>query len=162
MAAMIDPGQLLEHVIRPTLKSIDLWSDEAERLLLGTACKESECGRWLVQLGGGPALGIYQMEPATEIDCWNSYIQHRPELARKINYWRGRYGNGFGPDELVWNLHYATAMCRVKYLQAPEKIADTLEGQAQLWKLRYNTPLGAGTVDEYIAAWRRFIPAAVV
>lgn len=157
---MIDPLQLLNHIIRPVLHDLDLWSPEAERLVLGTACKESECGRWLVQLGGGPALGIYQMEPATHSDLWAHYIYGRDALRLRLQ----KFCSQAEPpaNELIWNLAYATAMCRIHYYRAPEKIPDDLPGQAQLWKLRYNTPLGAGTVDEYIAAWRQFVPAGLV
>ena len=62
---MIQPEHLVKYVIEPVLKTLDLYSEDAVNLVLGTACVESECGRWLHQLGTGPALGIYQMEPDT-------------------------------------------------------------------------------------------------
>lgn len=80
---MINPGHLLRHVIRPVLKDLNLWSEPAERMVLGTACQESECGRFLVQVGG-PALGIYQMEPKTEYDLIKNFIRHRPALHDKM------------------------------------------------------------------------------
>ena len=43
-----------------TLKAIDLYSDEAVSLMLGTCAQESAFGRYRRQLGNGPALGIYQ------------------------------------------------------------------------------------------------------
>ena len=65
------PGLNLDHfradVIQPTLAHLD--GDDAprfqglaaENLLLGTALVESGL-HYLHQLGGGPALGIYQIE----------------------------------------------------------------------------------------------------
>ena len=150
---MIDPFQLTREVIRPVLQSIGLWSENAERLVLGTACAESACGLWLVQLRDGPARGIFQMECATHDDLLINFLDFRPLLKEKIGYWTKR----FEASELVGNLNYAAAMCRVQYLRAPEEIPDTLQGQAELYKLRYNTPLGASTPEKYIRAWQQFI-----
>lgn len=152
---MIDAGHLLNKVIRPVLKNIGLWSDKAERLVLGTACKESDCGRWLTQLGDGPARGVYQMEPATHDDLWASYIDRRPDLKQKILHWQIQTWRD--ADQMAGNIYYATAMCRVHYLRIKEALPDTLGGQARYWKQYYNTPLGAGTIDEYISKWRQFV-----
>lgn len=40
---MIDPEQLLKFIIRPVLQALGLHTVVAERLVLGTACQESEC-----------------------------------------------------------------------------------------------------------------------
>lgn len=151
---MIEPRHLVLEVIRPVLKDLNLWSVPAEQLLLGTACVESDCGRWLVQ-NGGPALGIYQMEPATHDDCWQNYLEFNGELATKIYNW----GQEYNPDGqiMIGNLYYATAMARIKYLRDPEPIPDYRGGQAQMWKRVYNTELGAGTVQGYLDAWNRFV-----
>ncbi len=156
---MIAPTHLLEHVIRPVLKHLDLASPARERLLLGTACKESECGLWLAQLDGGPARGIYQMEPATEVDIWQNFLKYRDDLVELIRVYTGF---DHGASDLAGNLYYATAMCGVHYLRVPAPIPEDLDGQARYWKKFYNTEKGKGTVDEYIAAWRRFVPAGVV
>lgn len=160
---MIDALQLHKEIIRPVLRDLGLPGGVyAEALVLGTACQESQCGLWVVQLESGPAKGIYQMEPASHDDLWNNFIQHRPELVKKLNRWRCQYGNGMGAWELVGNLFYATAMCRIHYYRRPEPIPETLQGQAQFWKLAYNTPLGAGTVKEYITHWRQYAPSGLL
>jgi hypothetical protein len=151
---MIDPIHLLKYVIRPVLKDLDLWSVEAEQLVLGTACQESKCGEYLVQLGGGPALGIYQMEPATHDDIWRNYL---PGRAIKYKISDFAFNAGLDADEMIGNLYYATAMCRIHYLRVPEKIPVGLHPQAAYWKKYYNTPLGAGTINEYINSWERFV-----
>jgi hypothetical protein len=157
---MISVPDLVSCVIRPVLKDIGLWSENAEKLVLGTCCVESACGQYLVQIGGGPALGIYQCEPATHEDIWTNFLRFRPELAAKVRHLIINCTDALH-DELCGNLYYATAMCRVHYCRFPEPIPDTLLGQAQFWKLRYNTVLGAGTVEDYVAAWRRFVPDPV-
>ena len=151
---MIDPKQLTEYIIRPVLKDIELWSEPAERLVLGTACQESGCGHWLHQVGGGPALGIFQMEPASHDDIWTNFLKFHPELVTKVLRWCVNLNHG--ANEMVFNLAYATIMCRLLYRRVAESIPDTLMGQAEYWKNHYNTALGAGTVEQYIANWNRF------
>ena len=138
-----------------TLKAIDLYSDEAVSLMLGTCAQESAFGRYRRQLGNGPALGIYQMEPFTYNDCFVNFLKYNPDLFAKILKVSGL--NQF-PDaeEMVNNDVFAACMCRVRYLRAPGSIPKTLEGQAAYWKQHYNTRLGKGTVEEYLKNWRRF------
>lgn len=157
---MIDPIHLRTYVIRPVLKDLGLWSERAEQLLLGTACQESQCGRWLRQIGEGPAVGIYQMEPATHNDLWNNFLDHRESIARKVHM----HVVGLGPtaEQMAGNLYYATAMCRVHYLRVPQPIPATLSEQAEYWKRFYNTELGKGRVEDYISNWARFMPAGLV
>jgi hypothetical protein len=151
---MINPVQFRELIVRPTLQSMDAWSEAAENLLMGTAMQESHL-TYLKQLGGGPALGVYQMEPATCGDIWDNYLHHRSELRSIVSKFQATWK---GDDsELVWNLTYATAMCRVHYLRVSEALPDALDilGLASYWKSYYNTPLGAGTVNEFIENYQR-------
>lgn len=157
---MIDPIHLRTYVIRPVLKDLGLWSEAAEKLLLGTACQESQCGRWLRQIGEGPAVGIYQMEPATHDDIWNNFLDHRQAIARKVKL--TVCGLAPSAEQMAGNLIYATAMCRVHYLRVPDAIPPTLAEQAVYWKRFYNTELGKGRVEDYIKSWDRFIPAGLV
>lgn len=150
---MIDPEQLLRFIIRPVLQSLGLHSVAAERLVLGTACQESECGRWVKQIGG-PALGIYQMEPDTWLDHLK-WLDSHPELKSKCQSWSA--GHGF--FDLIGNLHYATAMCRIHYWRVPTALPTDLPGQAAYWKRHYNTAAGAGTEEQYRSNWRRFVNA---
>src|SRR3546814_2659167 len=106
--AMSDPRDLLRHVIRPTLERIGLYSPAAANLLLGTALTESTIGgaTCLVQRGG-PALGVYQIEPATHRVCWQNFLVYRDGLRSKI-YVLMVARQGPAPDaEMVWNIAYA-------------------------------------------------------
>jgi hypothetical protein len=154
---MIDPKHLLDYVIQPVLKDLDLWSAPAERLLLGTACQESACGQYLVQLGNvkGGGLGIYQMEHETHQDIWLNFLNagKRLSLIEKISNWTDE----FDSDKMIGNLYYATAMCRVHYLRDPKPIPHFLFEQAQYWKRVYDTEKGAGTVQNYMNNWNRFV-----
>jgi hypothetical protein len=151
----ISADHLRKLVIRPACEAIGLYSLAAEELLLGTACQESKCGTFLKQLGGGPALGIFQMEPRTHDDLWANFISHRGQFAGKLD--QLMLGE---PDaaEMVWNLRYAAAMCRIHYCRAKDPLpaAGDVQAQATYWKRFYNTPKGAGTETEYLTNWRRF------
>jgi len=141
---------LREYVIRPVLRHLGLWSEAAENLLMGTAAQESLLGRYLVQMGGGPALGIFQMEPATHQDCWDNFLIYRGDLAVKIMelsvHRRAKL------EQLVWNLAYATALCRVQYCRFKEPLPEPedVQGLAGYWKRFWNTAEGKGTVEEFV------------
>ncbi len=146
--------QLVQYVIEPTLVDMGLFSDAAVSLLLGTAAVESGCGRYLHQIGG-PALGIYQMEPATHDDIYRNFLPSRPDLRSLMRDWSTDCGVYPSPaDQLVYDLRYATAMARLHYLRAPGAIPLSLDGQAAYYKQHYNTPLGKGSARAFIDAVR--------
>jgi|TARA_Y100000296_G_C5175004_1_gene259578 hypothetical protein len=161
------PADFLTGVIRPTLQYIaenhpDIRHDESvENLLLATALHESGGLDKLFQIGGGPALGVYQIEPNTHESIWDNYLAYRPDLASTIRGLASQESftrsNDRLNNELVTNLAYATAIARLIYLPKPGKIPDTLQGQANYWKTHYNTEKGEGTTQQYIASWTKYI-----
>jgi hypothetical protein len=142
----LDPAQFRHYIIDPTLRQIALYSAAASNLLLGTALQESGLV-YLHQLGGGPALGLYQCEPATLDDIIQNYLPFHPEIFSRILDLKGT-GLPASPA-LVCNLAYATAICRVHYLRDPAPLPDAADayGMAMLYKRVYNTPAGAATVE---------------
>ncbi len=154
----MNAGQLLVYVIRPTLRKLaekselPLASNEAELLLLATAAQESSMGEYLHQVGG-PARGIYQMEPATIEDTENR-IKRWPKLEWAIN------DSFFSWAEynVEGNLQYATALARAKYWLVPHPLpaADCWS----LWfyyKQYWNTDLGAATPTQFAANFSRYV-----
>ena len=150
----LNPYQLRDLVIRPTLQRLAIWSDAAEELVLGTAIQESGL-QYLQQLGGGPARGLWQMEPATHNDIWQNFLHFRTKLGLNV---LGPYTRP-DPTRLVWDLAYACSMCRILYLRCSDPLppAGDIKAQAAYWKTHFNTPLGKGTVEQYIANWHRAI-----
>lgn len=140
----LDLGHLREHVVRPAIINLGLYSAAAENLLVGTALVESRA-RYLVQIQG-PARGLWQMEPTTHDDIWANFLAFQPDLARRVRNCAVRYNE---PDEMIWNLRYAAAMARVHYRRVSEKLpqAHDAQGMAVYWKRYYNTLRGAGTID---------------
>ena len=148
MAKML-ASQMLALVIRPALEKLSLWSLSAEELVLGTAIVESGL-TYLKQHGDGPALGLWQVEPATHDDLYTNFLNYRPELGSKLMELRAA---GLSLDEnLATNLMYGAAVCRLCYYRKPDALpeAGDIEGQASFWKQHYNTIFGAGTVSKYV------------
>lgn len=156
--AGLDATQLYERVIVPTLEELGLFSEAAAQLVLGTGLQESRL-RWIKQLGKGPALGIYQCEPATHQDYWDHYLKYHDDLTDRIMAW----GGTFDAERLVYDLRYATAMCRIHYrrIRAPLPAAGDVDRQAQYWKRYYNSHLGAGEPKHYVAAVGTYGPDAI-
>ena len=81
--AKMPASQIRSLVIKPALTKINLWSRSAEELILGTAIVESGL-TYLKQHGDGPALGLWQVEPATHEDLYTNFLNYRPELGSKL------------------------------------------------------------------------------
>lgn len=143
----IDKKQLRE-LIKETLKEIDLYSEDAVNLLMGTAAQESHLGTYIRQLGSGPALGIFQMEPSTFKDIMINYLYFKPELLKKILH--SCKQSMITPIDIVWNLKLAICFARLQYYRRPEPLPTTKGGYAAYWKQFYNTHLGKGTEQEFI------------
>lgn len=149
----INAKQLKLFVIVPTLAKLGLYSDSAVNLLMGTCAQESQLGTYLKQING-PALGIFQTEPATHDDIWDNYLKYKPDLAAKVLEINARETNS-----LITDLSYAAAIARIHYLRAPALLPkpDDIEGLARYWKRYYNTNKGKGTVEEFINNYKRYV-----
>ena len=148
---MINPNQLRDFVQR-TLRGLETatgipYSEHAVELLLMTAAHESHLGTYIRQTEG-PALGIYQMEPATEADTHENWIKHRKELAD--------YMKMFARGSLEWDLKYSTIMARIYYYRQPEPLPTDTRGLAEYAKQHWNTDLGKATVEDYLEDYHRY------
>lgn len=132
------------HVVRPTLQYLNLWSAAAENLVLGTAAHESGGFQYLDQVTGkgdatiGPAYGLYQIEPATHRDLFANFLRFHADLQSKALNLRAIAPEA--DEQLVTNLAYATAICRLIYYRAqpPLPDADDVQGMAGYWFRFYN------------------------
>ena len=153
---MINIDQLKKYIVEPTLKEFHMHSKAAVNLLLGTAAVESRMGEYIHQING-PALGIYQMEPATHEDIYENYLKYHGDIERlldKFNWSKTPYSS-----ELMYNLRYATVMCRLHYYRVNEILpeADNINGLAVYWKRYYNTENGKGTVSGFISTYNKYV-----
>ncbi len=132
--------QFLEYCIIPVLVDLakvlrkpGMDSKQAQALVLGTAMVESGIGsKALVQKGGGPALGIFQIEPDTWDDVINRYCHANFPV---IYNW---YQDATVDRVLMLNLAAGITAARIKYWMSPDPLPDTSEELAQYWKDHYN------------------------
>lgn len=163
----LDPRQLLVHVVRPTLAVLDLPGGVlAEKLVMGTACQESDGFRYIHQLGKGPALSLWQIEPATAKDalarCSDGLFIKVAHFVSK-QHWMASDGLHAGLLlDLPGNLYLGAAMCRLVYYMKAFKMAtakdleltsDQRSWCAVMWKKHYNTVKGAGTEAQFLKHW---------
>lgn len=147
--------QQFRELVTEVLKETDLYSEAAVELLLLTAAVESNFGTYLKQIKG-PALGVFQMEPRTEDDIWDNYLEYKPSLASMVR----EFGVNFAKPEmdLKANLVYQIIMARLHYLRIKEPLPDAndVEKLAAYWKRHYNTRLGKGTVAKAIEKYNEY------
>jgi len=154
---MLNCAQFRDLILIPLLGQMQMFSDEAISLMLGTLANESNGGSYLAQ-EGGPALGIYQMEPRTHDDIWKNYLPHQPVITHRL-YIAANVPIRPNANDLVYNLRYATLMARILYWRIKEPIPKDIPGQAAYYKKYYNTNEGRATVEGYIANHERFTGA---
>ena len=129
---------------------------DAVELMMGTAAVESDFGTNIYQIGGGPGLGFFQMEPHTARSLWKHQLSKRPGLINAIvdichvaahNDWY-----------LEHNVAYQIMMARIRYLPYPAPIppADDIPGQALYWDRAYNRNPDAGFPEDYIKKYRLY------
>ena len=147
------------HIVRPTLRALDMWSEVAEDLLVGTAVHESGGLEAVDQITGagdvepGPAFGLFQMERLTLNDHL-AYLAAREQMERRVMNFRAPQPQDLAL-QLMGNHFFAAAMARIHYWRKPERLPGRgdLHGLAAYWKRHYNTPAGKGTVEKFIADW---------
>jgi hypothetical protein len=156
---LIEPSQFRNLIIQ-VLQELELeipFSTDAVELLMLTAAHESHLGSFIRQMHGGPARGVFQMEPATEQDIHENYLKYNKNLAHLIEGFRMKQTN---ISDLESNLAYQIAMTRVHYFRVKEALPtiekDGVVGLASYWKKHYNTYQGAGTVAKALADYEKY------
>jgi len=147
----------IREVIDPAIAALPLDETKGEtvaglqQLLIGTALQESDLIHTR-QIGGGPALGYFQMEPATHDDIWDNYLRYRKETAAKVLAVTGLTSGTPKAALLEVNHVYAALMARVHYRRRTKgklPAAGDIKAMAALWKQVYNTPKGKGKAEEF-------------
>jgi hypothetical protein len=160
-AEMINAKDLRDYVVVPTLESMGevfpgANSEHAVNLLIGTVFQESVFGdETRLKQVQGPALGIYQIEPATNQDTWDNYLAFREDRASWVRGLASQNCSDFDA-ELVTNLRYATAIARIKYWRSqfewPEDAKDTY-ALGVIWNDHYNANPVHGFPEDFVKAF---------
>lgn len=156
------PSEARDGVVIPALKKIGKHTLLAEKLVMGTAAVESNFVNF-VQFGGGPARGMFQMEPDTFLDIVNRVLEKKRFAAEKIAVQALAQNNPPTFSELTSNHLLAAALARVKYQTVPKDIPDTLTGQSQYWWEHYNGKSLHGLKPaDYETSWKTFCASLYV
>ena len=155
----MDAKQLHEYIIKPTLEYMggNYYSKDAAFLLLCTAAIESNCGYYIKQVGG-PALGIWQMEPDTYNDIWENCDACYELVGQKVIELALHKSQKdfvfYGNQDLINSPKYACAMARLKYSMDSMPLPDHNDIKAvyDYYKRVFNTPLGASTYKKFKSA----------
>ena len=153
---MINREQLRLDVIKPALEAINAYSKDAEELLMFTCATES-LGGFLLRQIKGPALGIFQMEPATYHDIWRNFIYLKAPLSTMLSK---NLNITTIPDEerMIYDLKFAAVMARIHYLRVkgPLPKANDVDGLWSYYKQHYNTPQGKATKQKAMQDYQKY------
>ena len=142
----------IKEIVEYSLYRIDCYSDDALALVVRTGMAESGY-RALKGYGkGNPAIGFWQIEPATLHDMIDNYLKYRKKYREALQ----ELGMQFKGDDIemsvMSNLAVQAALCRIHYRRDKDPLPswDNLEAQGKYWKKVYNTKLGKGTVKHFV------------
>lgn len=141
-----DRHQFRSLIERSLKRRQGLYSPAAVNLLLGTAAQESAFGTYLKQTVG-PALGAFQIEPETFDWLKGKFLPRFPELI-----------NEFVPM-LEWDIDLGIFIARLRYAVDPQPLPPHTDIRAlgAYWKRVFNTVHGAGTVEQFMTNYARFV-----
>lgn len=154
---MLNIEQFRENLIKPVLSSLQMYSKDAEELLVFTCAAESHGGTYLKQING-PALGIFQCEPQTHNDIWYNFLRHRTSLVTLLSLNFNINPGQLDPARLVYDLNYATVIARLHYRREKQPLPshDDVEAIYDYYKEHYNTVKGKSVKDKCIKAYELF------
>lgn len=126
-------SELLELIIRPTLKALGICSPAAEKLMLGTAAVQSNLGFFIKSNNG---IGIFGIDSERHQDIWDKYLAFQEDLASEVRGFASQHEFLKAPDaELASNLRYSTAIAWMVYQQANVDLSTlkTPQDMANCW-----------------------------
>ena len=144
----------IREIAEYALYKIDCYSDDALALVVRSGMAESGYRALRGYGKNNPAIGFWQIEPATMYDMMRNYIIYRAPYRKALE----ELGMKFKGDDIeisvMSNMGVQAALCRLHYRRDSKPIPswDDLESQGKYWKRVYNTIKGRGTVKHFIKA----------
>tara|TARA_Y100000310_G_scaffold109498_1_gene107950 strand:- start:182 stop:643 length:462 start_codon:yes stop_codon:yes gene_type:complete len=141
----------IKSIIDWTLKKINMHSKDAAAMVYATGMAESGY-KYLSQMGDGPAIGFFQLEPATMKDIMDNYVAYRKPILKSLQDLG--YKDSDSEYRVKSNIALQVAFCRLKYRRDPFPLPMwwNKKDQSEYWKRAYNTELGKGTVEHFLEA----------
>ena len=143
----------IKEIAEYALYKIDGYSDDALALVVRTGMAESGYRALKGYGDGNPAIGFWQIEPATLDDMIDNYIKYRSKYKIELIDLGMKFDNN-KIISVMSNMAIQAALCRLHYRRDKNPIPSwtDLEAQGVYWKRIYNTPLGRGTVEHFVEA----------
>lgn len=139
----------VERVLKPVAERTDAGTSYRHRrnviaLLFLTAITESNL-RPCIQYNG-PALGMFQVEPATFMDLQTNWLQSRPAERAMLDEITAVNLVRWPKSALIFDPWYGAMVARFIYRRAAPPLPDWENpvDVAAYWKNHYNTLLGKG------------------
>lgn len=133
-------------------------SPEMRQLMQLTRATESQNGKFNKQFGAnGVAIGPYQIEPKTERDIWDNFLEFHPKTKAYV---------GTLKRDLNDPIYNAT-MARLKYARRGQgekwswdnigkNIPSTVPEQAKYWAKHYNTKASSKGINKAIEDYNKY------
>ena len=134
---------------RHLLNTIRANSPEACMAIEMIVAHESKGGEYWRQLGGGPALGIIQMEPTTHDDVWKNCDNIRVYAAR------ARIKRDL--NRLCDSVEYNIFMARMRLIMDVNPLPDNPEKMAHYLKKYWNSDGGKASAAKYLNNWQEWV-----
>ena len=147
---MINKDQLRD-LITKVLREMEpevSFSSVAVEMLMMIAAHESKLGTYLKQVRG-PALGIFQIEPATERDIFDNYLRFHEEREDLVS----SFTTASNVSDLEHNLGYQIVLARLQLTRKPGALPKEPTKMAKYLKEHWSTVLGAATYRDYLWAY---------
>ena len=144
----------IKEIAEYALYRLDCYSDDALALVVRTGMAESGYRALRGYGESNPAIGFWQIEPATMYDMMRNYIVYRPQYRKALE----GLGMEFKGDDIeisvMANMAVQAGLCRLHYRRDSKPIPswDDLEEQGRYWKRVYNTHKGRGTIKHFVKA----------
>lgn len=150
-------------IIAPVVLDLELPGDEFARIQLMTGIGNVETGYRTRHQASGPALGFWQVEPATHDDLWCNWLRARPALSAVVlGFLPTKYSGVPNSAAMVESDAYGCCIGTLVFYRSTEPLParNDARGQCAAWKQAYNTAAGAGAVDpQHIALFQAAISA---
>ncbi len=145
---MDEPDILSAKIVRPTLLAIDLYSQEAEHLVLATAMMERS-----LKTNKVDDTGIFSICQSMHNDLWTNFLDYKSGIVRQLCNVTNLDLRKITLNErfkLVRdNDYYATAICRLIYFRVPKSIPlmSDKEALAMYWLTYFHSDKDAFAND---------------
>ena len=144
----------IKEIAEYALYKLDCYSDDALALIVRTGMAESGYRALRGYGESNPAIGFWQIEPATMYDMMRNYIVYKPQYRKALE----KLGMKFKGDDIemsvMANMAVQAALCRLHYRRDKDPLPswDDMEAQGRYWKKVYNTYKGKGTIKHFLKA----------